>query len=60
MKSAQLFPNVRYVSLSDDDGEFGMFLVHEDDYVYSAHEVHTREEFTSMYNQFAESYADVA
>ena len=59
MKTAQLLPNIRYVSMSDDDGDFGMFLVHEGNYVYHAHEVHSREEFSRVYGQLAEAYRDL-
>lgn len=60
MKSVQLFPNVRYVSLSDEEGSFGMFLVHEDDYVYQTYEVHDREEFVRLYDQLANVNNEVA
>ena len=46
MKSAQLHENIRYVSLTDDDGDFGILLHHDGDYVYAAVEVDSRETFT--------------
>ena len=45
MKSVQVFPNVRYVSLQDDEGPFGMFLISEDNSLYSVREVQSKEEF---------------
>ena len=51
MKSAQLHENIRYVSLTDDDGDFGILLHHDGDYVYAAIEVDSRESFTEVYNE---------
>ena len=51
MVSAQLHPNIRYVSLNDDDGDFGILLHHDGDYVYAAVEVDSRETFTEVYNE---------
>lgn len=51
MKSAQLHPNVRYVSLTDDDGDFGILLHHDGDYVYAAVEVDSRESFVEVFNE---------
>ena len=51
MKSAQLHPNIRYVSLNDDDGDFGILLHHDGDYVYAAVEVDSRDMFTEVYNE---------
>ena len=51
MKSAQLHENIRYVSLTDDDGDFGILLHHDGDYVYAAIEVDSRETFTEVYNE---------
>jgi len=59
MKSVQLLPNVRYVPLSDDEGDFGMFLVHDDNEVYHAHEVHDREEFTKVFQDLSRLYSKV-
>ena len=51
MKSAQLHPNIRYVSLTDDDGDFGILLHHDGDYVYAAVEVDSKEMFTEVFNE---------
>ena len=51
MQTAQLHPNIRYVSLTDDDGDFGILLHHDGDYVYAAVEVDSRETFTEVYNE---------
>ena len=51
MKSAQLHENIRYVSLTDDDGDFGILLHHDGDYVYAAVEVDSREAFVEVFNE---------
>ena len=51
MTSAQLTPHIRYVSLSDDDGEFGILLNHLNGIVINAVEVYDREHFTRVYNE---------
>tara|TARA_R110002012_G_scaffold319395_1_gene539894 strand:+ start:74 stop:253 length:180 start_codon:yes stop_codon:yes gene_type:complete len=53
MKAIQLSPNIRFVSLSDDEGTFGIFLVHSRDSIYETREVHTREEFTEVYQELS-------
>lgn len=60
MKTAQVTPNIRYISLSDDDGEFGIFIVHLNGYVYHTQEVYDRDEFTRVYEQLQEAYGPVA
>ena len=50
MKSATLTPNITYVSLSDDDGEFGLLLNHFNGNVINAVEIHSREQFKSVYD----------
>ena len=37
--------------MSDDEGTFGIFLVHSRDSVYETREVHTKEEFTQVYEE---------
>ena len=51
MKSAQLHPNIRYVSLTDDDGDFGILLHHDGNYVYNAVEVDSQEKFRNVYTE---------
>ena len=51
MKSAQLHENIRYVSLTDDDGDFGILLHHDGDRVHSAVEVDSRDTFVTVYNE---------
>ena len=51
MKAVQLSPNIRFLSLSDDEGTFGLFLVHNSDSVYETREVHSREEFSEVYQE---------
>ena len=50
MKSAQLTPNITYVSLSDEEGDFGILLNHYNGNVINAVEVYSRESFTNVYN----------
>lgn len=51
MKAVQLHPNIRYVSLSDNDGDFGILLHHDGDYIYSAVEVDSKETFSEVYQE---------
>ena len=53
MKAVQLSPNIRFLSMSDNDGVFGLFLVHSSDSVYETREVHSREEFTEVYQELS-------
>ena len=50
MKTADLTPHIRYVPLSDEDGEFGILLNHLNGNVINAVEVYDREHFTSVFN----------
>tara|TARA_Y100001972_G_scaffold104997_1_gene132287 strand:- start:516 stop:707 length:192 start_codon:yes stop_codon:yes gene_type:complete len=56
MKTAQVTPNLRYISLGDAEGEFGIFIVHLNGYVYHTMEVYSKEEFKSAYEQLQEIY----
>ncbi len=51
MKSVQLSPNVRFLSLEDDEGTLGLFVIHNNDKVFYTQEVHTREEFVDVYQE---------
>ena len=53
MKAIQLSPNVRFLSMSDDEGTLGLFIVHSRDNVYETREVHSREEFTEVYEELS-------
>ena len=57
MQTAQLAPNLRYVSLSDDDGVFGLFVVHEGDQVRYTIEVTNYDEFRATVESFQEQPA---
>ena len=50
MKTADLTPHIRYVPLSDEDGEFGILLNHLNGNVINAVEVYDREHFTNVFN----------
>ncbi len=54
MKSAQLAPNLRYISLSDDDGTFGLFVIHEGDRIRYTIEVSNYNEFRATVESFQE------
>ena len=51
MKAIQLSSNIRFLSLEDNEGTFGLFLVHSRDSVYETREVHSKEEFTQVYEE---------
>ena len=51
MQIAQLHPNIRYVSLSDTEGDFGILIHHDADFVYAAVEVDSRETFTEVFDE---------
>ena len=53
MTSAQLLPNLRYISLSDDEGVFGLFVHHEGSTILETYEVADKEQFTSVYEMFS-------
>ena len=53
MKSAQLTPNIRYVSLSDTDGEFGILLNHINGTLINAVEVYDQDQFKSVFADMA-------
>ena len=57
MKSAQLAPNLRYISLSDDDGTFGLFVIHEGERVRYTIEVSNYNEFRATVESFQEQPA---
>ena len=59
MKSVQISPNVRYVSLDDEDGNFGIFVVHSGSQVFRTYEVSTREEFVETYDTLTQVYEQV-
>ena len=59
MTSVQLTPHIRYVPLSDEDGEFGILINHLNDTVINTVEVHDREEFVNAFNRFV-AYTEVA
>ena len=50
MQTCQLTPNIRYVALTDDDGDFGLLLHTFNSQVINVREVHDRDEFTRVYN----------
>ena len=59
MTIVQLTPHIRYVPLSDDDGEFGLLINHVNDTIVNSVEVHDREQFTDAFNRFV-AFTEVA
>ena len=56
MKATQISPNIRYISMDDEDGNMGIFIVHLNDYIYHTQEVYSREEFVKVYQELQEVY----
>ena len=54
MTAVQLHENIRYVSLSDNEGEFGILVHHDGDYVYSAVEVYDKDSFSQVYTEMCQ------
>ncbi len=52
MQTVQLLPNLRYVSMSDDEGVLGLFIHHEGETIYETYEVSSREAFVEVFNMF--------
>ena len=51
MKTVQLHPNIRYVSLSDEAGDFGLLIHHDGNYVYATVEVDSKDMFREVYEE---------
>ena len=54
MTTVDLTSHIRYVPLSDEDGEFGILLNHVNGNVINAVEVYDREHFTNVFNSMVE------
>ena len=54
MKTVQLAPRLRYISMNDEDGSFGLFVVHEGDRVRYTIEVTNYDEFRATLESFQE------
>lgn len=52
MKGIQLTPQLRYVPLSDEKGDFGLVIYHQFEQLIQTFEVHTREELLSLVERF--------
>ena len=52
MKTVQIAENLRYISLDDDDGSVGIFIVHEDNRVRYTIEVNSKEELRAAIESF--------
>ncbi len=56
MKTVQLTPNIRYASLNDEDGVFGLFIVHLNGDVIATQEVCNQDEFKVVYDELVDRY----
>ena len=56
-RPVQLTPNLRYLSMNDDEGIFGLFIVHLNGEVVRTIEVYNEDEFKSTYNELTTEYA---
>jgi len=52
MKTVQIAENLRYISLDDEDGSVGIFIVHEDNRVRYTIEVNSKEELRAAIETF--------
>lgn len=52
MSPIQLLPNLRYLPLSDESGDFGIFIVHDGDTVRYTIEIQNREELEAALASF--------
>ena len=52
MKTVQIAENLRYISLDDDEGSVGIFLVHEGSRVRYTIEVNSKEELRAAIESF--------
>jgi hypothetical protein len=55
MKIVQLAPRLRYVQLTDDNGDFGLFLVHTGDTVNYTIQIESEEELRAAIESFQET-----
>lgn len=55
MKAVQLTSKLRYVPLSDEEGKFGLFIVHDGDRVQYTIEVKDGREFEAALESFQTS-----
>ena len=58
-QTVQLTSRLRYVPLSDEDGEFGLFIVHNGDRVNYCIEVSDRDEFDAALDSFRDKFVGV-
>lgn len=54
MKGIQISPNLRYLSMKDEDGVLGLFIVHDEDTVRYTIQVSNYDEFRATIESFQE------
>ena len=55
MKSIQLTPQLRYIQLNDDNGDFGLLIVHTEDRVHYTIQIESREELVAAIESFQQN-----
>ena len=55
MKTAQLTSQIKYVSLSDDEGTFGLMILQTSN--PKIREIHSEEEFVQCYDEFSSLFS---
>lgn len=59
MSIVQLTPFIRYIPLSDGEGDWGLMVHHLNDTILDIKEVHDKQQFTDTFNRFV-AYSTVA
>jgi len=54
MSGVQLTPNLRFLSLSDDDGKFGLLIAHSGEHVHYTIQIESEQELRAAIESFQE------
>ncbi len=54
MSGIQLTPNLRFLSLNDDQGSFGLLIAHSGDHVHYTIQIESEEELRAAIESFQE------
>lgn len=55
MKAVQLTDNLRFIQLNDDEGDFGLIVVHTEDRVHYTIQVETEDQLRAAIESFQEN-----
>jgi len=55
MKAIQLNENLRYIQLNDENGDFGVLVVHTEDHVHYTIQIESREELVAAIESFQQN-----